>query len=144
MCSCDRVVVILSGGMSISTVLIYDVCCWSGFYILFVLYFRSISGLLMGTDFCFFNTVPAFGDFVSLFIIEVGDGVNRSINLLVVVVIVLDVWCMILTYGGMFRICQTLFIHKMVIPIIDRCCFLTISRSVRIFISLIFVILLCV
>ena len=72
----------------------------------------------------FFNTVPAVGDFVASFIVVVGGGVNRSMNLLIFVVLVLDVWCMMFTYGGLFCVCQNVLIHEKVIPIIDRCCFL--------------------
>ena len=59
----------------------------------------------MGIDFCFFNTVPAVGDFVASFIAVVCGGVSRSMNLLIFVVLVLDVWCMMFTCGGLFCVC---------------------------------------
>ena len=70
-----------------------------------------------------FNTLPALGDFVNSFIVVVGGGVSRSMNLLIFVVFVLDVWCMMFTYWGLFCVCQNVFSHKNIIPIINRCCF---------------------
>ena len=122
--SYDRDVVVISGGVGRSTVLIYDIFCWSGFYSFVRLFSRSICELLIGTDFCFFNNVPAVSNFVASFIVVVDGGVSRSMNLLIFVVFVLDVWCMMFTYRGFFCIRQNVFIDKKVIPIIDRYCFL--------------------
>ena len=56
---------------------------------LFALLYSRVCDLFMRTDFCLFDTVPVFCDFVVLFIVVFGGGVSLFIVLLILVFIVL-------------------------------------------------------